>query len=75
MPAKTSAHPVIMTQRGQLERLREGLQLPGLAEALEVYDRIAQRREGEEPSDRASTGRHGGWGAPAGRSQAPPKPV
>ena len=75
MPATTSAHRVVTTQQGRLERLREGLQLPGLAEALEVYDRIAQRRDGEEPSDRASTGRHGGWGAPAGRSQAQPKPV
>jgi len=56
MPATTSAHRVIMTQRGRLERLREGLQLPGLVEALEVYDRIVQRRDGEEPSARVAPG-------------------
>ena len=56
MPATTSAHRVITTQRGRLERLREGLQLPGLAEALEVYDRIAQRGDGEEPSARVPPG-------------------
>jgi len=40
MPTKTTERPV--TAKGPVQREKDGLGLPGLAEALEIYRRIAQ---------------------------------
>jgi hypothetical protein len=42
MPTKTIERPAATRSSAQPGRERDGLGLPGLAEALEVYRRIAQ---------------------------------
>jgi hypothetical protein len=42
MPTKTAERPTAVRRLAQPGRERDGLGLPGLAEALEVYRRIAQ---------------------------------
>jgi hypothetical protein len=42
MPAKTRERPVTAKRQARRAAERDGLGLPGLAEALEVYRRIAQ---------------------------------
>jgi hypothetical protein len=42
MPTKTTERPAAPRRPTQPGRERDGLGLPGLAEALEVYRRIAQ---------------------------------
>ncbi len=42
MPTKTIARPVAVKRQPQRESEHDALRLPGLAEALEVYRRIAE---------------------------------
>jgi hypothetical protein len=67
MPTKTIARPAAARRQVQLEWEHDGLRLPGLAEALEVYRRIAevggvqQRPNGPDAEGDAGQHRAGGW--------------
>jgi hypothetical protein len=49
MPTRTAERPTVVRRPAQAGRERDGLGLPGLAEALEVYRRIAQGGGGVRP--------------------------